>query len=81
MGQSEGMTTLANNIRFLMQKAGWTQNDLAEACGWTQSEVSKLINAKSNPTLSTMELVAKAFGLQVHELLTPQKHSEKEQAA
>lgn len=71
MAKYDPMSTFSENVRNAMKQGEWTQQDLAEACGWTQPDVSKLLNCKSNPTLTTMEAVAEALGLPLYELLMP----------
>lgn len=77
MSKYEPMTTFSDNVRRAMKQAGWTQQSLAEECGWTQPDISKLLGCKSNPTLSSMEAVAKALGLPLYELLMPIRHPER----
>ena len=76
MAKYDPMTTFSENVRTEMQRGKWTQQDIADACGWTQPDVSKLLSCKSNPTLSTMEAVADALGLPLHQLLTPIRKKE-----
>ena len=42
--------------------SGMTQEQLAEACGIKQSNLSRLENGESNPTLSTLQLLAHGMG-------------------
>lgn len=76
MPKYDPMSTFSSNVKDAMKRAAWTQQDLATACGWTQPDVSKLLSCKSNPTLTTMESVAKALGLPLYQLLMPIRHPE-----
>jgi len=76
MAKYDPMSTFSENVRHEMERGKWTQKDIADACGWTQPDVSKLLGCKSNPTLSTMQAVADALGLPLHQLLTPSRKKE-----
>jgi len=52
---------------------GWTQEQAAERCGIGQKLFQLYeLGIKNNPGLLTLEKIAKGFGVQVHELLSPQ---------
>jgi transcriptional regulator with XRE-family HTH domain len=53
--------TLAANIRRLRKARGWTQDDLAAEVKVEQAAISLIENARANPTLLTLETVAKAL--------------------
>lgn len=42
-----------------------TQTELAELTGIKQSEISKLENGKANPTLETLQKIAKGLGMRL----------------
>ena len=42
--------------------AGLTQAQLAEACGVQQAVISRIEGGKANPTLETVELLARGCG-------------------
>lgn len=44
---------------------GMTQKDLAEATGITQADISKLENGNANPSLRTLERIAKGLGMRL----------------
>lgn len=52
----------AIEVRRARQRAGLTQGDLAEAAGVSQQAVAKLERNGSNPTIATLEKVARAVG-------------------
>lgn len=43
----------------------WTQQQLADAAGTKQSRISDLEGARGNPTIETIERVARALGLEL----------------
>ena len=56
-----------------MRKArGWTQEKAAEKCGvgYKLYQLYEL-GVKQNPGLLTLEKIAKGYGLQAHELISP----------
>lgn len=59
-------------LRELRVKCGWTQERAAEACGigYKLYQLYEL-GIKQNPGLSTLEKIARGFGIGVHELLAP----------
>jgi DNA-binding XRE family transcriptional regulator len=58
---------VSERIRTLRQKAGWTQNELAEKCGLPQSHISRLENGQHSPSRATLEKIAKALDVSVGE--------------
>lgn len=42
-----------------------TQKDLAEVTGITQADISKLENGNANPSLRTLERIAKGLGMRL----------------
>lgn len=44
-------------------KRGWSQTELAEAIGSRQPVISRLERGEGNPSLQTLERIAKALGL------------------
>jgi len=70
------LETFAASTISLRLRAGITQDVLAIKAGISQSTIDKIEQVKTNPTLSTMEAVAKALGRSLPEMLTPSKPSE-----
>lgn len=58
-------------------KAGITPGTLAAKAGVSTATICNIENAQANPTLSTMEAVAKALGLSLVEMLLPVMPSHK----
>jgi predicted RNase H-like HicB family nuclease/DNA-binding XRE family transcriptional regulator len=56
----------ALTIRWARQDAGLSQKALGELAGVKQQQIAKLEDPDENPTLGTLEKVAKALGLSVH---------------
>ena len=67
----EEMQNLAANIRLAMQERAWSQLDLAAAAGVQQSLISRILGAKSDPSLSAVSNVAKALRKSLDDLLSP----------
>lgn len=61
---------LAENLRFLRQQKGLSQEELAELCGIHRTYVGSVEREERNVTLSTLEVFAKAFKVSVPNLLT-----------
>ena len=59
---------LARNVLRLRKDKGWTQDELAAKLGVEQMAVSLIENARSNPTLETLEAIADCFGVRFIDL-------------
>ena len=55
----------ALSVRWARTDAGLSQKALAELAGVSQQQIAKLENPDENPTVGTLEKVAKALGLQL----------------
>lgn len=64
--------TLAENVRRLRHTQGLSQEELADLCGIHRTYVGSVERGERNVTLSTLELLAKALGVSVINLLTPE---------
>ncbi len=62
--------TLAENIRRLRREQNLSQEELADICGLHRTYVGSVERAERNVTLSSLELLAKALGVSVVDLLT-----------
>ena len=58
-----------NNCKRIRNKNGFTQEEVAERSGLSLSYISELERGNSNPTLATMERLAKSFDAELAELL------------
>lgn len=58
-------TTIAKAIIEARLRKNWTQHQLAEAAGTKQSRISELESARGNPTLETIERVARVLELEL----------------
>jgi transcriptional regulator with XRE-family HTH domain len=54
---------LAHTVRRLRLGRGWTQDELAAKVGVEQMAISLIENARANPTLATLEALAKSLGV------------------
>jgi transcriptional regulator with XRE-family HTH domain len=61
---------LANNIRTFRKIKGLSQEALAEMCNVHRTYIGAVERGERNVTLSTLELIAKAIGVDVPGLLT-----------
>jgi len=64
------MKTLADNVKQLRHRLGFTQTELAERAGLSQPQISNLeSDGASNPQLSTIRRLAEALGVVSVDLL------------
>jgi ribosome-binding protein aMBF1 (putative translation factor) len=59
----------ANNIRICRERAGLTQEELAQRMGCTQSYISQVEQPDARPTLGTLQKLAEAVGCTVADLV------------
>jgi len=62
---------LARQVLDLRLKRGWTQQELAERAGTKQANISRLENARLNPSVDTLQKIARAFGVELAVILIP----------
>lgn len=60
---------MATRIIALRKRRGLTQEQLAEKAGVGRSHLARLETARQDPTLSTLEKIAKALGVKVSKLI------------
>lgn len=60
---------LGEAIRDLRKEAGMSQTVFGEKCGFYQTYLSRVENGSANPTINAIEVIAKALGITVFELL------------
>jgi len=63
-------SVLAENIKTFRKEKGVSQEELAELCGLHRTYIGSVERHERNVTLSTLEVLASAFGVTVSELLT-----------
>ncbi|HEX3578085.1 MAG TPA: helix-turn-helix transcriptional regulator [Thermoanaerobaculia bacterium] len=56
-------------LRQLREAKGWTLEELGEAAGMNELQVGHIERGASDPKLSTITKLAKAFGITASELL------------
>jgi len=71
-------TILAENIRRYRRSKNLSQEELAEKCDLHRTYVGSVERCERNVTLSTLELLASAFGISIPELLTNRECPETE---
>jgi transcriptional regulator with XRE-family HTH domain len=66
---------LVRNVRRLRKDKGWTEDELAAKLRIDQTAVSLIENARSNPTLQTLEQIAVCLSVRFIDLFAthPQK--------
>jgi transcriptional regulator with XRE-family HTH domain len=61
---------VGKQIQKLRESRGLSQQDLAAKCNFEKSNMSRLEAGRVNPTLSTLEKVAKALDVSLVELFS-----------
>ena len=69
MSEMAWLRTFANNLVYLMQGAGMTQEHLARATGLTQATISRYISCTQMPGIRAIINIARALGITVDELI------------
>ncbi|MDM8520816.1 helix-turn-helix transcriptional regulator [Anaerolineales bacterium HSG6] len=64
------LTVVGQNIKFYRAKLNLTQEELAQRAQINRSYLAGLENGKRNTTLKTVEALALALGVSVHDLVT-----------
>jgi transcriptional regulator with XRE-family HTH domain len=60
---------LGTNLRRLRTERGWSQEDFADRAGIHRTYVSGIERGERNPTITVVERLAKAMGVDAGELL------------
>lgn len=67
--------TLAENVRAYRKVHDFSQEELADLCELHRTYIGSVEREERNVSLSTLEVLSRAFGISVAELLTPRaKH-------
>jgi transcriptional regulator with XRE-family HTH domain len=64
----EGLRLLANTLKKVRAKKGFTQEDLAYESGLTLSQIARIETLKINPTVSTLFCIARTLDVPVSDL-------------
>ena len=67
--EESGAKKMKIKIKELRLARGWTQRQLAEASDVSQSAISAIETNDENPSLTTLELIAKGLGVSIWDLL------------
>lgn len=70
-------SVLAANLRSHRRRMQLSQEALAERCGLHRTYVGSVERGERNVTLSSLEVLARALGVSVPELLTPRSDDDK----
>lgn len=65
---SQTAKLLARNVKKLRRNKGWTQGQLADRLEVEQTAVSLIENCRANPTLETLEAIARSLNVRLVEL-------------
>lgn len=60
---------LGKNLKQIRESKGLTQGDIAKELGVSRGYISNIENGKMNPTLATIENIAKAIKVSMDELI------------
>jgi transcriptional regulator with XRE-family HTH domain len=63
------MSDFADNLRALMAKRGWNQQEAANALSVSQANISRWLSQGHEPSADVLIRIAKAFGVTLDELL------------
>ena len=70
MSENSLQLIVGKNIQRIRESKGISQQELAAKCNFEKSNMSRLEAGRVNPTLSTLEKVAKALDISLAELFT-----------
>ena len=66
---SNAVKKLAKNMKKIREEKGMSQGDICRALDLDRGFISSIENGKRNPTLSTIEKIAGALGVDVGDLM------------
>lgn len=70
-GKPKTDEVLARNLRALMTKGGLVESALAQKSNVSQKAINNVLNCRTTAKIETVELLAKAFGMEGWQLLLP----------
>ena len=62
-------TKLGRNIKHIRERKQMSQGDICGATGFDRAQMSNIESGNGNPTLATIDKIAKALGVSSDELL------------
>lgn len=65
---SEASAIVGQNVSALRERAGLTQQQLADACEIARPRVAEIESGRFNPTVDTIQAIADALGVAVERL-------------
>lgn len=71
MQKSDVMEYFSENVKALLTAENLTIQELADKCSMRRSYLSRLIHGHHSPSLSVVQQIAEALGVQAHEIITP----------
>ena len=66
----EGLILLANKLKEVRKRKGFTQEQLAYESDITLSQIARIETCKSNPTVSTIFKIARTLNISVSDLFS-----------
>ncbi len=60
---------IGDHVKRLRIAKGWSQSDLARRSGFDESYIGVVERGQANPSLSTLDAVAEALGVEAYQLL------------
>jgi transcriptional regulator with XRE-family HTH domain len=71
MGRTSAQQKLAKKLKQLRKEKNWSQVRLAFEAKLDRSYISNIETARSNPSLKTIQKLAKALGVSTSDLIGP----------
>jgi len=62
---------IANQIRELAERGGWSGNRLADTAGVSRAQLSRLLTLQTSPTVGLLKKIATALEVNTRDLLPP----------
>lgn len=62
-------TKLGQNVKKIRNKKGMSQGDISRKLNMDRGYISSIENGRRNPTLTTIEKIASALGVDINELI------------
>jgi len=69
MGIENVMRTIGARLKYERKKRGWQQEELAEISNVAIKTIGQIENFKGNPTLKTIDRLAKVFDIRLENFL------------